>query len=202
MNINERKALSIVLNETANNLFSINDEITSKNINYESLLIELVSNKTLNEIISTIQEKNQYGFVTSTFMLMADTEKVLQIVKILNKLGFLAMISTLDDETALMSVDWCEFSPKLTREIHQNLENNYSVRIHEPMSYFTPMIRSLREKNPLYSVLSEYLALPASNDGEEFDGEEFDGDEFDGEEFDGEEFDGEEFDDEEFDGDL
>lgn len=107
MNINERKALSIVLNETTNSLFKTNDKLTEISNSYERLLVEMITNPMLNDAIHTVQERNKLGFVSASFATMGVNENFEKAGDILNELGFLILKSRAGEVT-IMSVDWYE----------------------------------------------------------------------------------------------
>lgn len=151
MNINERKALSIVLNETTNSLFKTNDKLTEISNSYERLLVEMITNPMLNDAIHTVQERNKLGFVSASFATMGVNENFEKAGDILNELGFLILKSRAEEVT-IMSVDWYEH--RLNDDILARM-NESSVEMYEPKSYYTPMVVSLRGQNPLYTLVHQ-----------------------------------------------
>ena len=161
MNGNERRALTVVLNETSNNQLLLNDTLTERADNYELLLTKMMTDRTLSEIICAIQKKNSLGYVSATFMVSTNNYSIDELIGTLNELGFVVMLSDMNSY-CMISIDWCEFT--IPRDIQNSLEREYFVTIHEPSNYHTNMLKTLRAKNPIYGTLTNILSVQNDNE--------------------------------------
>tara|TARA_Y100000389_G_scaffold205111_1_gene263350 strand:+ start:10421 stop:10951 length:531 start_codon:yes stop_codon:yes gene_type:complete len=175
MNSKEAQALSIALNESTNEYIKENILFKDTIKKQEKLMMELATNRSLNDLMRIIQEENSMNRGSTTVLSMGPDDplsvyyyEILKLIPTLCDLGFLVFHSQYEN-LGVVSIDW--FQSHLTTAEIQLLEScgeQHTYTVYNPTNKDTEIINTLRKNNVVWKTYED--SLKESEMGDKNDG--------------------------------